>query len=265
MLTLGTLLAVVTSLGLPLEVGLKSVNVDIESAPATFAVLLLYLAAYVSLVHFLAVRTGVMTWRDIVSPGRLAPSSDDWTDLGPLPGWRRGWTGTIASWRPRLSGGRTGNILIPLAMVLPLLIASYLVSALLMLGLGLHPSDISPEVPTPLNNLDRMLTIVGVAIVAPVGEEIFFRGYATNAWARSLSRNSAIVRASLFFALVHVANVTTTDASVSWRAAVFDFGARVPVAIALAWIYVRRRSILASGTLHAGYNGAITLVSFLAG
>jgi membrane protease YdiL (CAAX protease family) len=51
---------------------------------------------------------------------------------------------------------------------------------------------------------------------------------------------------------------------ISWRAAIFDFGARVPVAIALTWLYVRRRSILASGTLHAGYNGAMTLVSFLA-
>jgi membrane protease YdiL (CAAX protease family) len=58
-------------------------------------------------------------------------------------------------------------------------------------------------------------------------------------------------------------NTATTDAAVSWRVAIFNFGARLPVAIALTWIYMRRRSILASGTLHAGYNGLITLISYL--
>jgi len=264
LLTLGALLALVTALELPLEVVLKSMSVDLESASATLAVVLVYLGAYVSLVHFLSVRTGAMTWHDVVSPARLAPSSDDWTGPGPAPGWRPNWAGAIGSWRSQVSGSRMGNVLVPLAMVLHLLIVSYMASALLMVGLGLHASDISPEIPTPLGNVDRLLTIVAVAIVAPIGEEIFFRGYVTNAWARSVSRNSAILRASLLFALVHVANVTTTVGSVSWRVALFDFGARIPVAIALTWLYMRRRSIIASATLHAGYNGAITLIAFLA-
>jgi membrane protease YdiL (CAAX protease family) len=104
---------------------------------------------------------------------------------------------------------------------------------------------------------------VAIAALVPLGEETFFRGYATNAWGRSLGRNSTILRASLFFAFVHVINTASTDASISWRVAIFNFGARVPVAFALTWLYMRRRSILASGTLHAGYNGLITLISFL--
>jgi membrane protease YdiL (CAAX protease family) len=104
-----------------------------------------------------------------------------------------------------------------------------------------------------------------VAVIAPAGEEVFFRGFTTNAWGRSIGRNSAILRASLFFAFIHILNTVgaSTDASVSWRVALFNFGARVPVAFALTWLYMRRRSILASGTLHAAYNGLITLISFL--
>ena len=79
-----------------------------------------------------------------------------------------------------------------------------------------------------------------------------------------MSRNSAILRASLFFAFVHVMNTPSSDIGLSWRVALFNFGARVPVAFALTWLYMRRRSILASGTLHAGYNGLITLIGFIA-
>ena len=123
--------------------------------------------------------------------------------------------------------------------------------------------DISPDTSVPTDGLSMVLMFVAVAIVAPIGEEIFFRGFATNAWGRSLSHNSAILRASLFFAFIHIMNTATTDASLSWRVAIFNFGARVPVAFALTWLYMRRRSILASGTLHAGYNGLITIISFL--
>jgi membrane protease YdiL (CAAX protease family) len=116
-----------------------------------------------------------------------------------------------------------------------------------------------------MDGLSMLLTFVTVAIVAPIGEEVYFRGFATNAWGRSLSRNSTILRASLFFAFFHIMNTVgvSTDASLSWRIALFNFGARVPVALALTWLYMRRRSIFASGILHAGYNGLITIISFL--
>jgi len=107
------------------------------------------------------------------------------------------------------------------------------------------------------------MAILAGAVIVPIGEEVFFRGFATNAWGRSLGRNSAILQAALFFAFVHILNVSNTEAGLSLRMAVFNFGARVPVAIALTWLYFRRRSILASGTLHASYNGLILLMSVL--
>jgi membrane protease YdiL (CAAX protease family) len=260
----GALLALVETFGLPLELALKSFGVDLESAPATLILLLMYLCTYVAVVHFLSVRTGALTWPSIARPERLAPSADDWTAAGPVPDWTRRWSGTVGAWHSRTSGVRLGDILVPVAIVVPLILATNIMSALMLIVLGLQPSDIVAEGSTPMSGIDRLLALIALAVVAPIGEEIFFRGYATNAWGRSLSRNSTLLRASLFFAFIHVINVTTTDASVSWRAAVFNFGARVPVAFALTWLYMRRRSIVASGTLHVVYNGLITLLSFAA-
>ena len=264
-LVVGALLAVTTALELPLTVALRALHVDTESAFATLLLTLVYLATYVGLVHFLGVRVGALTWHDIARPQRLAPSPDDWGSSEP----RLGWTGQsdepARSWRSRVRGGRVGNILVPLAFVVPLMLASNLLSLAMLLVLGLRNSDISAGTPTPTDGLSRALLLVAVAIIAPAGEEVFFRGFATNAWGRSISRNSAILRASLFFAFIHVLNTVgvSTDAGVSLRVAIFNFGARVPIAFALTWLYMRRRSILASGTLHAAYNGLITVISFL--
>jgi membrane protease YdiL (CAAX protease family) len=264
LLTMGALLATVTALELPLEIGLKSLQVDLYSAGATLAITLTYLAAYFGLVYLLAVRTGAISWRDIAHPAHIAPSSDDWAGSAPqIEGPRRIVT-RVRTARVRLGGSRIGNILVPVAMVVPLLIVSNLMAMGLMLALGLTTSDISPDSVTPGDLLSRLALLVAVAIVAPLGEELFFRGFSTNAWSRSMSRNSAILRASLFFAFVHVMNTPSSDPGTAWRVALFNFGARIPVAFALTWLYMRRRSIFASGTLHAGYNGLITLIGFLA-
>lgn len=264
LLTMGALLATVTALQIPLEMGLKSLQVDLYSAGATLAVTLAYLAAYFGLVYFLAVRPGALSWRDLARPARIAPSSDDWSSSEPeIEGPRRIVVRARAA-GARFGGTRIGNLLVPIALVIPLMIASSVLSLGMLLVLGLNKSDISPESVNPNDFLSRMVLLVAVAIVAPLGEEIFFRGFATNAWSRSMSRNSAILRASLFFAFVHVMNTPSSDIGLSWRVALFNFGARVPVAFALTWLYMRRRSIFASGTLHAGYNGLITLIGFIA-
>lgn len=263
-LVMGVLLAMVTALEIPLKAGLDALRIDVESGLATLLVVMAFMATYFGLVQLVAVRSGALTWRDIAHPGRLAPSSDDWSAADPVPGWTRRVGETIASWRSRISGSRLGDLLVPLAMVVPLVIASNLLARAMLLVLGLDISDVTPfRTSTPLSDADRVLLFVAVAVLTPIGEEVFFRGFATNAWGRSLSRGSALVRGSLFFAFVHVVNTATSDAGLFWRVALLNFGARVPVAFALTWLYLRRRSIFASGTLHAGYNGLLVLISFV--
>jgi membrane protease YdiL (CAAX protease family) len=262
-LVVAAFLALTTACELPVELALKALKLDVQSAPASLLLLLIYLASYFGLVQFLAVRTGALTWSDVANPQKLAPSADDWGGSEPARGWTRAWGVTISELRTRISGGRIGDILVGLAVVLPLIVATDLFSASVLLVLGLKPSDIAPDQFVSRDGVSILLTLITVAVVAPIGEEVFFRGFAANAWGRSLSHNSAILRSSLFFAFVHILNTATTSASVSWRVAIFNFAARVPVAFALTWLYMRRRSILASGTLHAGYNGLITVISFL--
>jgi len=262
-LVAGALLGVTTAVGLPLELAVKAGGVDINSPGATLALLLVYLAAYFGLVHFLAVRSGALSWREIAAPFRLAPSADDWGGSEPARGWTRAWGIVVTELKTRVSSARVRDVLVALVMVLPLMVASNLIAAGMLVVLGLTPADINPDQVVSRDPMSILLTLAAVAVVAPIGEEVFFRGFSTNAWGRSLGHNSAILRSALFFAFIHVMNTATTDAAVSWRVAIFNFGARVPVAFALTWLYMRRRSILASGVLHSGYNALITVISFL--
>ncbi len=261
-LAVAALLALVTGLGLPLARLLTTAGVDTDSAMGTFLQLLVYLGAYLGLVHFLAVRQGALTWRDVVRPRRLAPDPDDWSSATPVTAFGGPVALPTAGGQSR-ARGPIGDILLALAMLLPVLFVSGIVNQALLAVLGLKTSELSSPVPTSSTGLDPWIVMLTVAVVVPVGEEVFFRGFATNAWGRSLGRNSAILRAALFFAFVHVLNVNSTDPGVALRMAAFNFGARVPVAIALTWLYFRRRSILASGTLHASYNGLIQLLSLV--
>jgi membrane protease YdiL (CAAX protease family) len=262
-LTVAAFLALVTALQLPLAIALKALAVDSNSGPATLSITLLYLGGYFGLVYLLTVRPGAMSWGDITRPKRLAPSPDDWGGSEPLLEGRRRPVAALANARARFSGSRVGDILVPLAMVVPLMLASNMMALGMMMLFGLKASDITGGEVIPVDVLSRILLFIAVAVIAPLGEELFFRGFVTNAWARSLSRNSTFLRASLIFAFIHVINTPTSDPGTFWRVALFNFGARVPVAFALTWVYMRRRSMLASGTLHAGYNGLITLISFL--
>ena len=262
-LLMAVLLAVVTGVTLPLARGLTAAGVDADSAAGTMLLLLVYLGTYLGLVHLLAVRPGSLSWRDVVRPRHLAPAPDDWASATP----EMTLGGAIATparrWSSRIAQGSIGDILLALAMLLPVLFASGVLNQALAFVLGLTSRDLSPPVPTSTTGLDPWMTLFAVAVIVPVGEEVFFRGFATNAWGRSLARNSAILRAALFFAFIHILNVSSTEPGLALRMAAFNFGARIPVAIALTWLYFRRRSILATGTLHASYNGLIQLLSML--
>lgn len=260
----GALLALIACLSMPLEYGLAEAGIRPGVAVSTLLQVLLYLAIYVCVVHVLAVKTGALTWRDIVRPQRLAPGRDEWTAAPNPPESVDAWGRPVRRWQSRVAGCVVGDVLWALALLLPLFVASVLLSALLSLALGLRGSDITSPVTTTVTDLDRWIAILAVAIIVPMGEEIFYRGFAANAWGRSLSRDSAILRAALFFAAIHVVNVTSTDAGLSLKAAVFNITVRIPIAVALTWIYMRRRSLVASATLHGSYNGLIVILAILA-
>jgi len=157
-------------------------------------------------------------------------------------------------------GGLIGDVAWGIALGAPtLFIGSGLAAGLVGL-LGTTPAPTLPLTPDPAGAL---LNLVAAVVVAPLWEEIFFRGYATTAWAATLGSRAAIIRGALFFAFIHVLTVSAGSFDEGVRLALIGFVARLPVGLVLGWVFLRRRSLAAPVALHATYN-ALPLLLYLA-
>lgn len=208
-------------------VPLQALGVEPVSPLGTLIALLIQAIVYVGLIRLLVVGTGALSWVDmgVRWPGRLGVAE--------------------------LAYGAMLGV--------PLLFVTGILAALLSQVLAV------PEGPLPeaSSALGALLNLVSAAIVAPVAEEIFFRGYATTAWWRSIGPSSAIVRGGLLFAAAHVLTVGGDSFGEGLERAAFAFLVRLPVAFALGWVFVRRRSLLAAIGLHAAYNGVPVVLILL--
>jgi membrane protease YdiL (CAAX protease family) len=119
--------------------------------------------------------------------------------------------------------------------------------------------------PAAGDGLSLALNLVSAALIAPIGEELFFRGFATTAWARAVGARRAIVRGAVFFAVAHV--LTLTDASFAEGAqrALWSFVVLLPAGLALGWVFLSRRSLYAAIGLHATFNALQVIALFAAG
>ncbi len=158
--------------------------------------------------------------------------------------------------------GSLGDVLVGAAAAVPVILATSIVAAILVGLVGVTPEG---PIAVPSDRLGLVVSLLAAAVVAPIGEEVFYRGFATTAWARSIGPTAAIIRGGLFFAFVHVLTLSGSEFGDAARLALVAFLARVPVALALGWIFVRRRSLAASIGLHATFNGALVLLAAMAG
>ena len=168
----------------------------------------------------------------------------DWREMG-VSGWtaRPSWRWPPAPW------------------AIPVIVVTLIVSSIL---LALFPvTPVSPLPPTG-EPLGFALSLLAGVIVAPFGEEILFRAFATTAWVRGLGRRRGLVQAALVFAFAHVITTTGSSAGDAFGLAVVGFGSRIPVAIALGWVFLKRGSVWASFGLHAAFNGILLVVAEVA-
>jgi membrane protease YdiL (CAAX protease family) len=145
------------------------------------------------------------------------------------------------------------------AWALPVFLGTVLVAVVLALFLPLPPGPL----PTVTRGPDRLAVFLVAVLIAPISEEIFFRGFATTAWARTMPRRAVILRSGVFFAFIHVLTVSgaaTFQQGLGFAA--FAFLVRLPVSFALAAVFLRRGSIYESFGLHAAYNAISLLISF---
>jgi membrane protease YdiL (CAAX protease family) len=111
----------------------------------------------------------------------------------------------------------------------------------------LEPFGLQPEMgvaEAAIELVDPIVLGVALLVVAPVAEEIFFRGIVFNAWLREFGVRRAVIGSALLFALIH--------GSIFVIPAIFALG------IGLALLYHRTGSLPASIAMHATFNG-ITL------
>ena len=140
---------------------------------------------------------------------------------------------------------------------------------------------VTPESPLPPTGETSgfILNLIAGVILAPLGEEMLFRGLATTAWVRGLGERRGIVRGALFFALVHVLTISGSSAGEAFQLALIGFATRVPVALALGFLFVRGYSMVVPGFgritapagslwvpfgLHAAFNGTLLILAEVA-
>ena len=113
-------------------------------------------------------------------------------------------------------------------------------------GIGVEPQAAERAIAT----VDPVLVVVAVVILAPIAEEVFFRGVVFNAWLRERGRRWAFIGSAALFAVIHVSLVAVVP--------IFLLG------LALAWIYTRTGNLLAPMAMHATVNGISVAVALLA-
>jgi membrane protease YdiL (CAAX protease family) len=186
------------------------------------------LAGYVAVVWLFGIRSGALRWRDLGLGGPYSASRV---------------VADIAA------GGATMFVAAVFAGVLGRLVAQLL-------------DTTAPDVvPIPVTGLDIAAAALGAGILLPIGEELFFRGYALTAWLRDLGPRAALLRATLFFAAVHLLTITSPTFESGLRQAALVLAIIGPVGFALGWLYLRR-GLVAAIAGHAAFNlfGILVLV-----
>ncbi len=151
--------------------------------------------------------------------------------------WKRApWKETLRAnpipWGTALLSLLLGVALFPLSAILDGIMA-------MLSGIASVPL---PDGALPKTALEGVLFFLALAVTAPLGEEILFRGLIQGAYERQLSGRLSILVASLMFAFYHFR--------------LTGLPALLPVAFALGFVAWRTRSIYATMLVHFGMNAS---------
>jgi membrane protease YdiL (CAAX protease family) len=194
-----------------------------------FVASVVLLGGYLAVIWLFAIRSGAMTWH-------------------------------VLGLRPGSIGRFLGDVGTGAGVLLLVAFGASIAGGLLARLLDTGPPEV---VPTPDTPAEILLVALGAVLLIPIGEELFFRGYAVTAWLHDLGERAALIRSTLFFAFVHIATLTAPTFFEGARQALLVVVVVAPVGYALGWLFVRR-GLLASIAGHAAYNGFGILVLILA-
>lgn len=162
---------------------------------------------------------------------------------------------------PGMSLGRViGDTLWTVTIMLPVTLAALVGGGLIAQLLDATPPSV---VPLPETTTELVAVLAAAAILAPIGEELFFRGFALTAWLRDLGPRSALIRSSVFFAVIHIANIQTTSFEEGLRQAAVTLAVILPLGFVLGWLFLRR-GLLSATVGHITYNGILVVLLVIA-
>jgi membrane protease YdiL (CAAX protease family) len=211
--------------GLPLH----ALGMPLDGPLAALVAVTVQAVIYIWLVRLLVVDTGALSWREM---GVLAFDRVAISEIG---------------------GGAVWAV--------PIIAVTAVVSQILLSIFPVIPQSPLPPTHEPIG---FALSLLAGVIVAPFGEEILFRAFATTAWVRGLGVRRGVVQAALIFAFAHVLTISGSTAGEAFGLAAVGFGSRIPIAIALGLLFVRRRTMWASFGLHAAFNGILLVIAEIA-
>ncbi|MEA2026573.1 MAG: type II CAAX endopeptidase family protein [Chloroflexota bacterium] len=229
LLVFGAYFFAMSLVGLVLIVGLGA---DPDRPFSFLAIGVVQAAGYVLAVWLFAVRTDALAWRQM--------------------GWPT-WQGS------RLSESLRG-IGVAAVVMLPVTFGLLILGGIVGLLLGVDAPQVLPQ---PETARDGFFVVLAAALIIPIGEELFFRGFALTAWLRDLGPRAALIRSSLFFALVHIANISGVGFVEGLSQAVLLFVVLLPVAFVFGWLFLRHGMAAAIGG-HVTYNSLLLLLAYLA-
>jgi len=208
------------------------IGVDPDVPSGFFANATIQTLGYVLVISLFAVRTGALSWSDM--------------------GWPT-WRGADVPETLRAIGS---GILVMLPVTLGLIVVGGIVGLLL----GVEAPRQFPLSEAPI---DGAFVALSAGLIVPIGEEIFFRGFVLTAWMRDLGPRTALIRSSLFFALLHLVPLVSADFSEGWRQAVMVIAVLLPVGFVFGWVFIRF-GLIASIAAHVSYNSLLLALAFLA-
>ena len=212
-----------------LAIPLTLIGVAVDGPVGRLASVVVQALVYVGLIRLLVVDTGALSWAE------MGVRRFDRRAIGELA--------TGALWAG------------------PVILGTIVVTAALYQVFPVTP--VSPLPPTG-EPVGFAINLVAGAVIAPIGEELLFRAFATTAWARTIGSRRALVRGALFFAFVHVLTISGASLGEAFGLAVVGFAARIPVALALGWLFLRRGSVWVPIGLHATFNAILLITSEIA-
>jgi hypothetical protein len=125
------------------------------------------------------------------------------------------------------------------------LASAAVVSLLEALGLEVAPQAAEQA----LGLVEPWVAVLAIVLLAPIAEELFFRGVVFNAFLRERGPRLAYIGSAALFAVIHLSIVALLP--------IFLLG------LALAWVYDRTGSLLAPIVMHAVVNGISVAIALL--